>query len=97
MNKAVQDKEIPVKKFKENVEYFAEYICVNLTKQYVHQNSQRLSNLLTSPLFLNWVPEMKRITIGQSVSYLLSQVFEKHICRQLSNHFDNILSKFQWL
>ena len=47
MNKAVQDKDIPVKKLKENVEYFAEYICFNLTKQYVHQNSQRLSNLLT--------------------------------------------------
>ena len=36
MNKAVQDKDIPVKKLKENVEYFAEYICFNLIKQYVH-------------------------------------------------------------
>ena len=47
MKKAVQDKDIPVKKLKENVEYFAEYISINLTKQYVHQNSQGLSNLLT--------------------------------------------------
>ena len=26
---------------------------------------------------------------------LISKIFEKIICRQLSNHFDNILSKFQ--
>ena len=37
----------PSQKLKENVEYFAEYICFNLTKQYVLQNFQDLSNLLT--------------------------------------------------
>ena len=47
MNEAVQDADILVKKLKENVEYFPEYICFNLTKQYVHQNFQHLSNLLT--------------------------------------------------
>ena len=47
MKKAVQGEDIPVKELKENVEYFAEYICFNLPKQYVHQNSLPLSNLLT--------------------------------------------------
>ena len=32
MNKAVQDKDIPVRKLQENVEFFAEYSCFNLTK-----------------------------------------------------------------
>ena len=32
-----------------------------------------------------------------SIIPIMSKVFEKHICRQLSNYFDNILSKFQWL
>ena len=31
-NEAVQDPDIPVKKLKGNAEYFAEYICYNLTK-----------------------------------------------------------------
>ena len=53
MNKAVQDEVILVKEMKENVKYFAEYICFNLTKQYVHQNSRCISNLLTQQLFLN--------------------------------------------
>ena len=79
MNKAVQDEDIPVKKLKENIEYFAEYICFNLAKQYVHQNSQCLSNLLTSHLILNQVPEIKRIITGQSASYLLSQKCLKNI------------------
>ena len=30
-----------------------------------------------------------------SILPLISKIFEKIICRQLSNHFDNILSKFQ--
>ena len=42
LNKAVPDEDILVKKWKENVKYFAEYIYFNLKKQYVHQNSQYL-------------------------------------------------------
>ena len=30
-----------------------------------------------------------------SIPLIISKIFEKLICRQLSNHFDNILSKFQ--
>ena len=30
-----------------------------------------------------------------SILPIISKIFEKLICRQLSNHFDNILSKFQ--
>ena len=30
-----------------------------------------------------------------SIPPIISKIFEKLICRQLSNHFDNILSKFQ--
>ena len=36
----------PSQNLKENVEYFDEYICFSLTKQYVLQHFQHLSNLL---------------------------------------------------
>ena len=48
MNEAVQDANMfPSQDLNENIEYFAEYICFNLTKQYILQNFQHLSNLLT--------------------------------------------------
>ena len=61
MNKAVQDTDIPVKILKENTEYFAEYICVQLNE------AMRVFKFPAPLKFanLNKVPEIKRKTIGQ--------------------------------
>ena len=52
--------------------------------------------------FANVTPVFKKDNRNQKDNYrpisilpIISKIFEKLICRQLSNHFDNIFSKFQ--
>ena len=52
--------------------------------------------------FANVTPFFKKSNQNQKDNYrpisilpIISKIFEKLICRQLSNHFDNIFSKFQ--
>ena len=91
-NKAVQDTDIPVKILKENAEFFAEYI-------YLQFNEAIKSPKF--PDFFKFAPAFKQGSRNQKDNYRpisilpLSKIFEKLICSQLSNHFDNILSKFQ--
>ena len=47
MNNAVQDTDNPGKIFKKMLNILGNIFAFNLTKQYVHQNFQHLSNLLT--------------------------------------------------
>ena len=95
-NKSVQDTEIPVKILKENADYFDEYI-------YLQFNETICScKFPTSFKFANVMPVSKQGSRNQqancrpiSILTIISKIFEKLICRQLSNHFDNILLKFQ--
>ena len=96
MNKAVQDKDIPVQIFKENAECFAEYICLQFNK------AIRALKFSASFKFANVAPVFKQGSKNRKDNYkpisilpIISKIFEKLFCRQLSNHFDNILSKFQ--
>ena len=91
LNKSVQDTDIPVKILKENADYFAEHIAFNLMRQYVHQNSQHLSNLLTYCLYSNNVLDIRRITIDQSTSY---QSFQKYLKNFCEDNFQIILIIF---
>ena len=56
----------------------------------------------TTLKFANVTPAFKKGNRNQKDNYrpisilpIISKIFEKLICRQLSNHFDNIFSKFQ--
>ena len=96
MNKAVQDTDIPVKILKENTKYFAEYICLQFNEAIC------ASKFPASFKFANITPVFKQGSRNQKDNYrpiiilpIISKIFEKLVCRQLSNHFDNILSKFQ--
>ena len=96
MNKAVQDKDIPVQILKENAECFAEYICLQFNK------AIRALKFSASFKFANVAPVFKQGSRNRKDNYkpisilpIISKIFEKLFCRQLSNHFDNILSKFQ--
>ena len=96
MNKAVQDTDIPVKILKENAKYFAEYNCLKFNEAIY------ASKFWASFKFANVTPAFKQGSRNQKDNYrpisilpIISKIFEKLICRQLSNHFDNILSKFQ--
>ena len=94
MNKAVQDKDIHVKIL--NAEYFAQYICLQFNEAIC------ASKFPASFKFANITPVFKQGSRNQKENYksisilpIISKIFEKLICRQLSNHFDNIPSKFQ--
>ena len=96
MNKAVEDIGIPVKLLKENAEYFAEYICLQFNEAICASKfpaSFKLANvtLVFKQSFINQKNNYRPI----SILPIISKVFEKLICRQRSNHFDNILSKFR--
>ena len=95
-NKAVQDTDIPVKILKENAEFFAEYIYLQFNEAI---ESPKFPDFFK---FANITPAFKQGSRNQKHNYrpisilpLISKIFEKLICSQLSNHFDNILSKFQ--
>ena len=95
MNKAVQDTDFLVKILKENAEYFAEYICLQFNEAICAPKfpaSFRLANI--TPVFKQGSRNQRENYRPISILPIISKIFEKLICRQLSNHFDNILSKF---
>ena len=93
--KAVQETDIPVKILKENADFFAEHIC----RQFIEAICS--SKFPATFKFAN-VTVFKKDNRNQKDNYrlvsilpIISKIFEKLVCRQLSNHFDNIFSKFQ--
>ena len=97
MNKTVQNKDFPVKILKENTEYFVEYVFLQFNEAIC------ASKFPASFKFANVTPIFTQGSRTQKDNYrpiilpIISKIFEKVICRQLSSHFDNILSKFQYV
>ena len=96
LNKSVQDTDIHVKILKENADYFAEHIFLQFNETVCS------SKFPTSFKFANVTPVFKQGSRNQKDNYrpisilrIISKMFEKLFCKQLSNHFDNTLSKFQ--
>ena len=94
--KAVQDSDIPVKTLKENADFLAGYIYL--------QSSGAVDSSKFADFFTNRdiAAGFKQSSRNQKENYrpisilsLISKISEKIICKQLSIHFDNILSKFQ--
>ena len=93
--KAVQETDIPVKILKENADFSAEHICRQFNEAICS------SKFPATFKFANITPVFKKGNRNQKDNYrpisilpIISKIFEKLICRQLSNHFDNIFSKF---
>ena len=96
LSKAVQDSDIPVKILKENSDFFAEYIYLQFNEAV---DSSKFADFFK---YADITAGFKQGLRNQANNYrpisilpVISKIFEKTICRQLSNHFDNILSKFQ--
>ena len=96
LNKAVQDSDIPVKNLKESSDIFADYIYLQFNEAV---DSSKFADFFksadTSAAFKQGLRNKKDNYRSISILPLISKIFEKIMCRQLSNHFDNILSKFQ--
>ena len=94
--KSVLETDIPVKILKENADFIAEHICRQFNEVICS------SKFPATFKFANVTPVFKKGNRNQKDNYrpisilpIISKIFEKLICRQLSNHFDNIFSKFQ--
>ena len=97
---SVQDADIPVKILKEEAEYFSEWNWEWNSSEF--NETICASKFPASLKFANVTPVFKQGSRNRKQNYrsvsiqpIISKIFQNHICRQLSNHFDNILSKFQ--
>ena len=96
INKAVQDSDIPVKILKENADFFADYIYLQFNEAV---DSSKFADFFKSAdiaaVFKQGSRNKKENYRPINILPHISKIFEEIICRQLSNHFDNILTKFQ--
>ena len=89
-NKAVKNTDIPVTVLKENVNFFVK----ELTLQF--NEGIRSSKFAESFKLSNITPAFKQGSRNLKDNYrpiilpIISKIFEKLLCKQLSNHFDNI-------
>ena len=94
--KAVQETDIPVKVLKENANFFAEQIFLQFNdgiESSKYAESFKFANI--TPAFKQGSRNLKDNYRPISILPVVSKIFEKLLCNQLSNYFDNIFSKFQ--
>ena len=94
--KAVQETDIPVKVLKENANFFAEHIFLQFNdgiESSKYAESFKFANI--TPAFKQGSRNLKDNYRPISILPVVSKIFEKMLCNQLSNYFDNIFSKFQ--
>ena len=94
--KAVQDTDIPVKVLRENAEFFAAQICDQFNEAICSSKfpaTFKFANV--TPVFKEGIRNLKDNYSPISILPIISKIFEKLVCRQLSNHFNDIFSKFQ--
>ena len=96
LNKALQDSNMPVKILKQHAHFFADYIYLQFNEAVdLSKFADFFKSADISAAFKQISRNKKENYRPISILPLISKILEKIICRQLSNHFDNILSKFQ--
>ena len=96
VSKSIQESDIPVKIIKANENFFAETICFYFTKALENGkflNCLKFANM--TPVFKKGPRTSKNNYGPVSILPVSSKIFERLLSRQLSEFFDNILSKFQ--
>ena len=94
--KAIQENDILVKIIKANENFFAVAICFYFNKALENgkfPNCLKLANI--TPVFKKDSRTSKNNYRPVSILPVFSKIFERLLSRQLSEFFDNILSKFQ--
>ena len=82
---------------KENANFFAEQITLQFNEGICsskYAESFKLANI--TPAFKQGSRNLKGNYRPISILPIISKIFEKLMCKQLSNHFDNIFSKLQY-
>ena len=96
VSKSIQESDIPVKIIKANENFFAETICFYFNKALENGkflNCLKFANM--TPVFKKGPRTSKNNYGPVSILPVSSKIFERLLSRQLSEFFDNILSKFQ--
>ena len=94
--KATQDTDIPVKILKGNEEFFAEQIYLQFNEGiFVSKYPSNFKFANITPAFKQGSRNLKDNYRPISILPVVSKIFEKLMCKQLSTHFENIFSKFQ--
>ena len=91
--KTVQETDIPVKILKENADFFAEHVFRKFNEAICSSRfpaTFKFANV--TPVFKNGDRNQKDNHRPISILPIISKIFEKLICRQLSNYFNNIFS-----
>ena len=95
-NKAVQDTDISVKKLKDNADFLAEYIYLQYNEAIKSSNFPNCFKFANTPAaFKQGTRNQKNNSRPVSMLPLILKIFEKLMCRQLSNYFNNIFLVFQ--
>ena len=94
-NKASQNPDTPIKLLKENVDIFSNFVCtsfnssINMSK---FPENLKLGNI--TPAYKKGKKHIKENYRPESILSNLSKIFEKHIFKQMSHFFEDILSKY---
>ena len=94
-NKAVQDNYFPVKVLKENANFFAAQITLQFNEGICsskYAQSFKLVNI--TPTFKQGSRNLKDNYRPINILPFIPKIFEKLMCKQLSNHFDNNFQNF---
>ena len=95
-NKATQNTDIPTKLDKENLDILANFIFENLNdsiSQSVFSSALKLEN--TTPVHKNDLKSKKDLYRSISALPNLSKIHEKFFFKQISEYFEQFLSKYQ--
>ena len=94
--KVTQETDTPVNIFKDNKEFFAGYFQTFFNDAIVSSkfpSSLKMANI--KAVFKKGTKSLKKNYRPISILPLVSKIFERIICKQLTTFFDNILSKYQ--
>ena len=95
-NKASQNSDIPIKLLKENVDIFSDFVCTSFSSSInMSKFPENLKLADITPAYKKGKKDIKGNYRPVSILPNLSKIFEKHIFKQMSHFFENILSKYQ--
>ena len=93
----MQSTDIPIRVLKENADIFADYICgffnESIKKIYI---SILLKNANITPVFKKGYRGSKENYRSVGILQVISKIFEKLLCKQITIFIDSLLSKYQY-
>ena len=94
--KSVQSIDIPIRVLKENANIFADYICGFFNESIKKSTfTTILKNAKITPVFKKWYRGSKENYRAVSILPVISKIFEKLLCKQITIFIDPLLSKYQ--